>query len=283
MNPAWSEDFDAGRLGNAPSLGAGVTIDRQWAFGGSSGAGVKVAIIDSGVDSAHRLVGSVAGGAILTADESAGDGVRLEERPHDDLYGHGTACAGIIRSIAPDVALYSVRVLSERLTGKAFVFAAGVEWALDRGMDIVNLSLSTTNEAYTEQFFSLADRAIRQRAVLVSAMNNEREVSIPSEYASVFSVAATDRVPRYDTSGTDGFLAGPLLLANPSPPADFGAPGVELEVPWLDGATVTTTGNSFAVPHIAGLVARLLAKHPGLTPWQVKTVLAAVADNAPTR
>ncbi|HUH06615.1 MAG TPA: S8 family serine peptidase, partial [Egibacteraceae bacterium] len=53
-----------------------------------------------------------------------------------------------------------------------------------------------------------------------------------------------------------------------------------VEVAWLDGSTVRATGNSFAAPHIAGLVARILSKHPGLKPFQMKTVLHAIADNA---
>ena len=61
---------------------------------------------------------------------------------------------------------------------------------------------------------------------------------------------------------------------------DFGAPGIDVEVPWLSGSTIVATGNSFAAPHVTGLVARLLSKHPHLTPYEVKTVLRAVASNA---
>jgi subtilisin family serine protease len=63
---------------------------------------------------------------------------------------------------------------------------------------------------------------------------------------------------------------------------EFGAPGISLEVAWMDHTTITATGNSFAAPHIAGLVARILSKHPGMTPFQMKTVLCALADNAAT-
>jgi subtilisin len=56
--------------------------------------------------------------------------------------------------------------------------------------------------------------------------------------------------------------------------------GIVVAVGWKDGPTITSTGNSFAAPHIAGLIARILSKHPDLTPFQVKTVLHAVADNA---
>ena len=56
------------------------------------------------------------------------------------------------------------------------------------------------------------------------------------------------------------------LDANPAPPTDFGAPGIDIRVPWLSGSTIVSTGNSFAAPHVTGLVARLLSKHPQLTP-----------------
>ena len=99
-------------------------------------------------------------------------------------------------------------------------------------------------------------------------MNNVPAPSYPSQYASVFSVAAHER---QDPFGFD---------YNPTPPVEFGAPGINVTVGWKDGATIVTTGNSFAAPHIAGLIARILSKHPDLTPFQVKTVLHAIADNA---
>jgi subtilisin len=70
------------------------------------------------------------------------------------------------------------------------------------------------------------------------------------------------------------------LAYNPRPPVEFGAPGVNVEVAWQNGRTVHATGNSFACPHVAGLVTRLLGKHPGLTPFEVKTVLRSLASNA---
>ena len=65
-----------------------------------------------------------------------------------------------------------------------------------------------------------------------------------------------------------------------APPTDVGAPGIDIRVPWLSGSTIVSTGNSFAAPHVTGLVARLLSKHPHLKPYEVKTVLRAVASNA---
>ncbi len=196
------------------------------------------------------------------------DSVRVIEGPHDDIYGHGTACAAIIRSLAGDVELYSVRVLGVRLTGKAHVFARGLEWAIDHGMDVVNMSLSSTNADWYATFHDLADRAAFANVMLVGAISNEPKASYPCDFSSVFSVAACE-------------LTDPAtFLYNPSPPAEWGAPGIDIDVAWLNGATIRSTGNSFAAPHMSAHIARLLANHPGLTPFQVKTVLAALAQNA---
>ena len=69
------------------------------------------------------------------------------------------------------------------------------------------------------------------------------------------------------------------LAYNPRPPVEFGARGIDVDVAWADGGSLVASGNSFAAPHVSGLAALLLAKHPGLTPFQVKAVLQAVSDN----
>ena len=66
---------------------------------------------------------------------------------------------------------------------------------------------------------------------------------------------------------------------NPRPPVEFGALGVNVQVAWQRQTWVTSTGNSFAAPHISGIVARIISKHAGLTPFQVKTILRATASN----
>ena len=266
LRPAGSEKFDPAVLRPVRPLPVGIT--REWAWGGSTGAGVDVAVVDSGVEDGHPWVGRVDSAVALSADPGSPDGVRVEVGPHEDLFGHGTACAGVIRRLAPDCRLHSVRVLGDRLTGRGPVFAAGVRWALEQGFAVVNLSLSTGNDDYHGLFHDLADEAYFRGAALVCAVNNAPVPSYPSQYAAVLSVAAHART---DPEGFD---------FNPDPPVELGAPGVEVEVAWRGGATLTATGNSFAAPHISGLVARVLGKHPGLTPFQLKTVLHAIADNA---
>ena len=91
--------------------------------------------------------------------------------------------------------------------------------------------------------------------------------SFPSTYSSVISVAS------HDVRDAD------VYYCNPRPPVELGALGIDVRVPWLNGEWITATGNSFATPHITGLVARLPAKHPGLSVVHVKGILRALADN----
>jgi subtilisin len=242
-------------------------IDKDWAWGGASGVGINVAVVDSGVDAAHPTVGGIDRAVALRWDSETEEVISIDG-PHDDLFGHGTACAGIIRRAAPGATIWSVRVLGSRLTGKGLVFAAGLRWAITKGARVVNLSLSTGREDYFGLFHQIADEAAFAGVVLVCAANNVPAPTYPAQFSSVISVAAHD--------GQDPFG----LDANPAPPADFGAPGIDIQVPWLASATIVATGNSFAAAHVTGLVTLLLSKHPDLTPYEVKTVLRAVASNA---
>lgn len=270
LRPAWSNQFSPEVLASIQTEGPIAAITRQWAWGGSRGRGIKVAVVDSGIEATHpALKGSVAGGVAVVYDERYNTRVRIEpDNPPRDLSGHATACAGIIHALAPEAELYSVRVLGRDMRGKAVQFAGGLRWAIEHGMQVINLSLSTSKEEYYGLFHKLTDEAYFKNVLLVSAVNNVLAASYPSLYSSVVSVAAHE--------GHDPFT----YYYNPEPPVEFGAPGIDVEVAWLGGETSIVTGNSFAAPHIAGLAALILAVHPGLTPFQIKTILMACASNA---
>lgn len=80
-------------------------MSRERAYGDGRGDGVRVAVVDSGIEAGHPMVGAVVESVAVVADADATGGVRFVEGPHEDLYGHGTACAGIIREVAPGVAM----------------------------------------------------------------------------------------------------------------------------------------------------------------------------------
>ncbi len=269
LRPAWSEQFTTEALQQLTAYGPIAQITPEWAWGGSTGRGIRVAVVDSGLEYDHpALEGCVRGGVGVDFDPKAEDGVRyVEENQPQDMFGHGTACAGIIHSLAPQAELYSVRVLGKKATGRAAQFAGGLRWAVEQGMQVINLSLSTAKEEYYALFHQLADEAYFSNILLVSAVNNIPAPSYPSLYSSVVSVAAHE--------GHDPFT----YYYNPNPPVEFGAPGIDVEVAWKDKQYLVSTGNSFAAPHITGIVALIRSKHPELTPFQVKTVLLACAAN----
>ena len=269
VRPAWSEQFAAQAIQRLVQSGPIARLTPEWAFGGSTGKGVRVAVVDSGVEYDHPAVGdSVRGGVVVEYDEQAENSFRYEEENQPvDLAGHGTACAGIIHALAPQAEIYSVRVLGSNMGGRAIQFAGGLDWAIEHDIQVVNLSLSTTLEEYFGLFHDLADQAYFKNMVVVCAANNYPEISYPSLYSSVISVAAHE--------GHDPFT----YYYNPSPPVEFGAPGIDLDVAWNNKSYVNSTGNSFAAPHIAGIVALIRSKHPELTPFQVKTILMTCASN----
>jgi subtilisin family serine protease len=274
--PAWAEPFRHEHLGGLtrPSplamAAAGVGADAGAATAawlGSTGAGVTVAVVDSGIEGDHPAVG----GRLVRSVRVEMDGdepVVLDDDPVD-VVGHGTACAGIIHALAPEADLVSVRVLGRRNTTKGIAFARGLDWVVEQGIAVANLSLSSRSEELFAGFHDLVDSAYFAGTMLVcAASNHPGQASYPSLFASVFSVAAHD--------GSD-----PLTwFYNPRPPVEFGARGVDVPVAWRGGASITATGNSFASPHIAGLVARVRATYPNATAFEVKTLLAASAANA---
>ena len=265
MRPAWSTDFVREALRYPDPIPVLDEITPEWAWGGSTGRGVRVGVVDSGIDVDHPALGSMVRGSVAVV-ENQGQ-VTFDDTPCGDSFGHGTACAGIIHGIAPEAELYSVQVLGATLSGSGGMFAAGLRWAIDHDLHVLNLSLGTTKRDFYAILHELADAAYFKGTTLVTAANNFPQPSFPSMYASVISVAAHEE--------KDPFL----FYYNPSPPVDFGAPGIDVQVPWLGGGYISTTGNSFAAPHITGIVALILGKHPGLTPFQIKTILRATAWN----
>ena len=262
--PAWSLPAGAGER-----ISIGVDwperVTREWAFGGSTGAGVRVCILDSGIESAHPMVGKVEGAVAFNRGEE--DEVKLEQDTEGDLCGHGTACAGIVRSIAPECSLFSARVLGAGFKGSGPVLLEGLRWAVEQGFDVINMSLSTTKRQFAGLLHELADTAYFRRTVLVASAHNMPVESYPWRFSSVISVGSHEE-------------RDPLtFFYNPSPPVEFFARGVGVEIAWLGGGKILSTGNSFATPHMSGICALVLAKHPELTPFQLKSVLYLTANN----
>jgi subtilisin len=262
--PAWSLP-----AGEAEQIAIGVEwperVTREWALGDSTGEGVRVCILDSGVERSHPLVGELEGSVAVVRGE---DGkIAVNEDNEGDLCGHGTACAGIVRSLAPEAGLYSVRVLGAGFKGSGPVLLGGLRWAIEQGFDVINMSLSTTKRQFAELLHELADNAYFRRTVLVASAHNMPVESYPWRFSSVISVGSHEEPDSL------------TFFYNPSPPVEFFARGVGVEIAWLGGGTIRSSGNSFATPHIAAICALILSKHPELTPFQLKNVLYLTANN----
>jgi subtilisin len=261
--PAWSLPASAGESIRLPANWP-EHVTRDWAFGGATGAGMRVCVLDSGIELDHPLVGTVQRSVAVTRN---GDEISIDEDFEGDLCGHGTACAGVIRSLAPACELTSVRVLGAGYTGSGAALLAGLEWAIEQGFDVVNMSLSTTKKQYVDRLHELADKAYFDRTMLVASAHNMPVESFPWRFASVVSVGSHEAEDPY------------AYYYNPHPPVEFFAHGLNVEVAWLGGGTLRCTGNSFATPHVAGICALVLSKHPELTPFQLKSVLHLTATN----
>ena len=262
--PAWSLPRDAVD-GIALPAEWPEQVTREWAWGGSTGKGARVCILDSGVEAAHPMVGLLESAVVITLGEN--EQVLAQEDTEGDVSGHGTACAGIVRSLAPECSLSSVRVLGASFTGSGAVLLAGLRYAVEQGFDVINMSLSTTKKPFAAVLHELADSAYFRRTVLVASAHNMPVESYPWRFSSVISVGSHEE--------PDPFA----FFANPSPPVEFFGRGVNVEVPWLGGRSLTASGNSFATPHIAAICALILSKHPELTPFQLKNVLYLTATN----
>jgi subtilisin family serine protease len=262
--PAWSLPRDAvDRIALPASWPERVT--REWAWGESVGEGARVCILDSGVDGSHPLVGGLESSVAISLD-GAGETV-VEHDEDGDLSGHGTACAGIVRSLAPRSSISSVRVLGAGFTGSGEVLLAGLRYAVEQGFDVINMSLSTTKKPFAAVLHELADSAYFKRTVLVASAHNMPVESYPWRFSSVISVGSHE-------------VGDPFaFFYNPNPPVEFFGRGVNVDVAWLGGRAIRVSGNSFATPHMSGICALILSKHPELTPFQVKSVLYLTATN----
>lgn len=230
------------------------------------GAGVKVAIIDSGVDLTHPALDgmTLADEVTVTCD---GINLQIEERSGGDVYGHGTAIAALLRREAPGVTLGSFRALDSSNHARSFVIAECVNQAISRGYDIVNCSFGCRGlPRYLTEYKEWVDRAYLAGVQIVAACSNLDPAirEWPAYFPSVISVRGID-------CGEDEFFhLGDRMVS-------FLARGERVEVPWLGGLTKIETGSSYAAPLLSGKIARILSQMPRLRRDLVKPLLAELA------
>lgn len=230
------------------------------------GANIKIAVLDSGVDTSHPLLQG-----LTLADDLA-----IIEEGHQiaavlgggrDVYGHGTAIAGIIRELAPQAEIGSFRVLGEHLRARTLIIREGARQALERGYHILNCSFGCGRDDQVLLYKDWIDEAYNLGRHIVASCNNENFLKRewPGHFPSVTTVSFTNCVD------------GEAFYCRLGQLVEFAARGQDIEVAWTDGGRKKVTGSSFAAPHISALLARLLSGWPTLTPLQAKSLLHTLA------
>ena len=261
----------------APGAANGSALTADFPF---RGQGVKVAVLDSGVAQHPDLV--VAGGYNTLDGEDTQD-FRRDEK------GHGTHCAGIIAGrtaaagvlgVAPDAELYSVKVFPG---GRLSDLLDGLQWTIDNGIDVVNLSLGMP--APSLQLALKLAEAGQQGIVLVAAAGNDgtSALSHPAADDGVLAVSAFGSTQDFRADSAHALRVGELHnpdtglfvanFSNSGPETAFIAPGVAV-ISSVPGGHAAWDGTSMACPFIAGLTALLLSAHPELKPRDARRVEA---------
>ncbi|MBP3952633.1 S8 family serine peptidase [Bacillus suaedae] len=236
-----------------------------------TGKGVRVAVIDTGIDTRHEDLQIV--GGIST--------VHYTDSYHDDN-GHGTHVAGIlaalhngngIRGVAPDVDLFAVKSLDADGSGSLSSIIHALEWSISNNMDIINLSIGMTNHSNSLKL--MVDRAYEQGILLVGSAGNNGTANIdnytvnyPAKYDSVIAVGATDtdnERGRFSTQANAYSATGPAL--------EISAPGIGIYSTYLNNGYQNMSGTSMSAPFVSGALAVLKEKHPTFTNTQLRSRL----------
>jgi len=170
------------------------SISLRWLRANATGKDVRVAVIDTGIDASHPVLkGRVV--RACSVEQRGGKKITVTEIPgrkSRDSYGHGTAVAGIIADIAPEAEFVSVRVLNEYNSCTGDILIAGLKWALDRGIRLINMSLATSKEQFFPMIFKLCEQAYVQNVIIVASRRNFGDLGCPAMFSSVVSVDRND-------------------------------------------------------------------------------------------
>ncbi|MEU9444981.1 type VII secretion-associated serine protease mycosin [Streptomyces sp. NPDC048304] len=261
-----------------------VNLDELWAL--SKGKGVRVAVIDTGVDVKNpqltKAVDASAGENLLPATNGKGEKIdRGNNSGTTDTVGHGTRVAGIIAArpmkgtgfvgLAPEATIIPIKQNDADGDGTADTLARAIRDAVSKGADVINISQDTANAVTGgPKLQSAVDYALRNRVVVVASAGNDGlggnvKLTYPASYKGVLAVAASDRnnerAPFSQSQDTVGVAA----------------PGVDMISTVPGGGHCSDNGTSFSAPYVAGVAALLKAKYPD---WTAQEIVAQIEQTA---
>ncbi|KOV11725.1 hypothetical protein ADK60_33795 [Streptomyces sp. XY431] len=258
-----------------------MVLDELWQGGATTGAGVLVAVIDTGVDDQNpQLADKVLDGGSLLKDK---EGKRVEGGGKDDLVGHGTKVAGIIAAsrsdrtgfvgIAPGATVLSIRQNDAEGNGDVHSLVEAVNSAVAQGAKVINISQDVRGAADTrfvgyEELKAAVDNAESRGVVVVASSGNDGKKgdTFPAAFRTVLAVGASDR----NNERTYFSQYGDFV--------DVAAPGVDMLSTVPRGGQCVDNGTSFAAPYVAGLAALLVGAHKDWKPSQVRAWIEQTAQ-----
>jgi subtilisin family serine protease len=258
-------------------------------FAGATGRGLKIAVIDSGVNARHPHICAATRGVVLGEDEDAsletspvtgsragsGRSFQLHSAagcsvagPADDDVGHGTAVTAAIQEKAPGAEYYAVKLFGTSLRTNTARLIQAIEWAIDQRMDLVNLSLGTPNFEHRAPLEALVEHAAAAGVLLVSARHTGQRPVLPGVLPGVIGVDVDWNLPRhcYRIGYADGM---PCFYASGFPRSLPGVP-----------PSRNLNGISFAVANMTGFAARACEDLTVRSFERLRDLLAARANGS---
>jgi len=244
-------------------------IDADVAWEVYTGNAVKVAIIDTGVDTDHPDLRANIKGGINTINP---------RKTYQDDNGHGTHVAGIIGAVnnnigvvgtAPQVQIYAVKALDRNGSGYLSDIIEGLQWAINNNIQVINMSLgtSTDNQSFHDAIKAVYNAGIIQVAAAGNDGSADNSVNYPAKYPETIAVSAID---------SSGQIAS---FSSRGPEVAVAAPGVDVNSTWNTGFYKAISGTSMAAPHVTGTAALVISARGLMTPDNMKAYLKSTAEN----
>lgn len=211
-----------------------------------TGKGIKIGIIDSGIDFCQPIFSNQKPKGVNFYYKNK---TIINNNDYYDENGHGSSVAGIIKSKAINSEIYSIKILDKKLRSRSATLAKAIDWSIENGMNVINISLGTTNNKNIDLLEAICKKAYKQRIIVVSALPNDGNRSLPACFKEVLAIESGKFVDSWDFA-YDKYSN--TWIAKGDPQLVY---GVYPDMLFLGGTSI-------AAPHLTGIIACLLEKYP---------------------